>query len=314
MAIENPFKNLSKPQLYAVVGGGTLVTGYALYRHHKTTGSWSPFATASSTSSVSDETASGSSTTVTDPSTGVTYSSTAIDPLTDMTYAAEIAQYGTVAQAESAVSSEYGLTQSGLQPSTLSTGYQSATGTIGTTTTSGTNLYTSNAAWSQAVQAGLEDVSGSTSYDGTDIGTALGAYLQGQPLTAAQNSLIATAIAEYGPTPQAAPPITLIPTTTTGTTTTGVPTPSSPGPLLSVLPLPVTTLTFTGPLFLMPLSTKLSSPMAGIITTSQVPAVFSRLRRLAKRAPTRFAPVTLLAGHPGLLVSPTHSRIRGSNG
>ena len=61
--------------------------------------------------------------------------------------------------------------------------------------------YATYAAWAQAAQAGLAAVSGTTSYDGTDIGTALGAYGSSTPLTPAQQSLVRTAIAEYGPAP-----------------------------------------------------------------------------------------------------------------
>jgi hypothetical protein len=238
MPIENPFKKLSKPQLYAVVIGGTAVTGYALYRHKKATGSWSPFATGTSTGTVSSA-PSTSSSTVTDPATGITYSSSAVDPLTNETYAAEIAQYGSVASAEASVSSQYGLTQSGLSAQTYPTGYTSQTGNIGTTTTSGTNIYTSNSAWAQAVQAGLEDISGSSSYDGVDIGTTLGDYLTGTPLSAAQISLINTAIAEYGSPPIGNIQVIAAPSNTTGTTPTST-TPTSTTPT-STTPTSTTT-------------------------------------------------------------------------
>ena len=106
MPFENPFSKLSKPQLYAVVAGGSAITAYALYRHHKVTGSWSPFATGSS-SGVAPAGTSGSAATVTDPATGISYSTAAVDPLTDITYGSEISQYGSVAAAEAGVSSQY---------------------------------------------------------------------------------------------------------------------------------------------------------------------------------------------------------------
>lgn len=214
MEIKNPFSHLSKPQLYAVVGGGILVTGYALYRHHANTGSWSPFASGNNGSSAASASSGGSpSGTVTDPTTGQVYSDTALDPITNMTYASEIASYGSVAAAESQFQATYGNTTSGITASEFGTGYVSNQANQGTTTTSGTNNYTSNSAWAQAVQAGLENISGSTTYDGTDIGTAIGAYLEGMPLTQAQNQLINTAIAEYGKPPQGAPPVTMVPVT-----------------------------------------------------------------------------------------------------
>jgi hypothetical protein len=61
----------------------------------------------------------------------------------------------------------------------------------------GSSVYTSNAAWAQAATAGLADVG----YDETTVATALGAYITQTPLTAAQASLVNTAIAEYGAPP-----------------------------------------------------------------------------------------------------------------
>ena len=84
--MDNPFKNLSKPQLYAVIGGSTLVAGYAEYAHHKSSGSWNPFAKGAA-------------------STNSAGTATTIDPVTGLAYADEIAQYGSVAAAEAAVSS-----------------------------------------------------------------------------------------------------------------------------------------------------------------------------------------------------------------
>lgn len=215
MAIENPFKHMPKWGIYTSIAGGAVIGGYALYEHHKKTGSWSPLASAPSSSTSSVANTAG---TITDPTTGTVYTDTAIDPVTNMTYASEISEFGSVATAEADVSAYGTTTTTGSE--TLDSDYVSAQSQDLTTTISGQNVYTSNSAWSQAVQAGLEDISGSTTYDGTDIGTALGAFLQGEPLTAAQAQLISVAEAEYGKPPQSAPPITLVPTTTTGTTTT----------------------------------------------------------------------------------------------
>lgn len=209
MAITNPFKNLSKPQLYAVIGGGLLIGGYAEYAHHKKTGSWSPFATAPVS------TAAG---TGIDPLTSLPYADdSAVDPVTEQQYLAEAEQYGSVAAAEAAVSA-YG--QSTATGSGIGVNPASPPSTGSVNTTVGGSIYTSNSAWAQAVQAGLSAVSGSAQYDGTDIGEAIGAYLQGMPLDPQQQKVVSTAIAEYGKPPVG--DFQIIPggTTPTGTTTT----------------------------------------------------------------------------------------------
>lgn len=266
--MDNPFKDLSKPQLYAVMAGGGLIGVYALYRHHKSTGSWSPFATSSS-STAGTAGVTTTSGTVTDPTSGTVYSDTAVDPNTGMTYAAEITQYGSVATADTEYVATFGGTNSstGVQTQAYSTGYTYQQGSANYTTTSGQNVYVSNSAWAQAVQAGLEDVSGSPSYDGTDIGTALGAYLQGQPLTAAQAALISTARGEYGPPPQGAPPVTTVPVTTPAPSMVNVPNvvgleAFQAGPILQSVGLKVS---LSGPAF------KTGGPTVRIIT-AQDPA------------------------------------------
>lgn len=189
MPVTNPFRNLSKPQLYAVVGGGTLIAFYAEYRHHKLTGSWSPFATGTT----------GGSPSAIDPVTNLPYSEDAVtDPITGQAYLAEAQQYGSVAAAEAVVSA-YG--QSTATGSGIPVNPASPVSGGSVNTPVGTSIYTSNAAWAQAVQAGLSSVSGSQQYDGTDIGEALGAYLQGMPLSPDQIKVVSTAIAEYGPPP-----------------------------------------------------------------------------------------------------------------
>ena len=197
--MENPFKKLSKPELYAVIGGTALVTGYALYRHHADTGSWSPFATGSSAAATGPAGAASTSGTVTDTTTGQVYSDTAVDPITNLTYASEIANYGSVATADSEFASAYGTGAStgGVEPQSFATGYTSNLASVGTSSISGNNVYTSNSAWSQAVTAGLTDVG----YDGPTVSAALGSFLTGTPLTTAQVTIVNTAIAEYGPPP-----------------------------------------------------------------------------------------------------------------
>jgi hypothetical protein len=211
---ENPFKDLPKPVIIggiAVTGG---LTGFLLYRHHKTTGSWFGSGTAS--------TAGGSS--AIDPVTGLpTSEDDAIDPVTGLAYLAEATQYGSVATAEASVSAYGASSPTGTgTPVTPADGGSSGGSTPEPGSVS-SPTYTSDAAWAQAVQAGLSDISGSTEYDGTDIGTAIGDYLQLIPVTPAQKSVITTAIAEFGPPPSGTFQIITIPTTTPGKTMVTVP-------------------------------------------------------------------------------------------
>jgi hypothetical protein len=110
------------------------------------------------------------------------------------------------------------------------TGSSTEFGTDGTTSLApgavGASTYTSNAAWDQAAIAGLEDISGGSSYNGTDIATALGDILQGQPVTAAQIQVWNAAVGEFGPPPSPVSPV-LAPVTGPSTTTTGT-SPSTP--------------------------------------------------------------------------------------
>jgi hypothetical protein len=187
MAFENPFKNLSKPEQYAVIGGGALVTGYVLYRHKQSSGSWNPF----SKGTANATTATGGI----NPITGMAYSDdNATDPITGKTYLDEATQYGSVAAAEASVSA-YGAstaTGSGIPVNPASPFSQ---GTLNTPV--GTNVYTSNAAWAQAATAGLVSVG----YDGPTVASALGKYLTEKPATPDEITIINTAIAEYGPAP-----------------------------------------------------------------------------------------------------------------
>jgi len=175
---------------YATIAGALGIGGYMVYRHHSTTGSWNPW---SSTPSGTSNSA-GTSTSI-DPITGMAYTDdNATDPITGQTYLAEATQYGSVAAAEASVSA-YGqstATGSGIPVNPAS---PASTGSINTPV--GTNVYTSNAAWAQAVTAGLVSVG----YDGPTVAAALGAYETETPLTPAQIKIVNTAIAEYGPAP-----------------------------------------------------------------------------------------------------------------
>lgn len=135
----------------------------------------------------------------------------AIDPNTGMTYASE--QAGTLGGTS-------GFSGLGFGTPTVDT---SAAGTtVGT-------AYTSNAQWSQAVEAGLTALG----WDAQAVGAAVGKYLLSMPLTADQVTIVQTAVAEYGPPPvgtyaiiaKAAPP----PSTSGGGTPTPHGTLAAPG-------------------------------------------------------------------------------------
>lgn len=190
MDFKNPLTGLPKPARYAVIFGSIGVAGYMVYRHHTTTGSWNPFSTTPTGTSNS----AGSATSI-DPVTGLAYSQdSATDPITGLGYLAEAEQYGSVQAAESSVSA-YGqstATGSGIPVNPASPQSGGSPNTV-----VGGTVYTSNAAWATAVQAGLTDVG----YDGPTVAAALGLYTTGQPMTAAQGKIINTAIAEFGNAP-----------------------------------------------------------------------------------------------------------------
>jgi hypothetical protein len=218
MALENPFKNLSKPQLYAVVGGGSLITGFIFIQHHKSTGSWNPFSSKSSTTA--GTTSAGTATSI-DPVTGLAYSEDDMtDPITGLTYLAEAEQYGSVATADSSVSA-YGASSASGSGIPVNPASPVASGSVNTV--QGSTVYTSNAAWAQAVEAGLTDVG----YSSTDIASALGAYLTQQPVDSTQANIISVAIAEYGNPPVGNLQIITEPASKSSTTTTGT-SPSTP--------------------------------------------------------------------------------------
>jgi hypothetical protein len=218
MALENPFKNLSKPQLYAVVGGGTLITGFIFIQHHKSTGSWNPFS--SKSSATAGTTSAGTATSI-DPVTGLAYSEDDMtDPITGLTYLAEAEQYGSVATADSSVSA-YGASSASGSGIPVNPASPVASGSVNSV--QGSTVYTSNAAWAQAVEAGLTDVG----YSSTDVASALGAYLTQQPVDSTQANIISVAIAEYGNPPVGNLQIITEPASKSSTTTTGT-SPSTP--------------------------------------------------------------------------------------
>jgi hypothetical protein len=185
--MDNPFKHLSKPEIYLTIAGGAGVAGIVLVQHHSKTGSWNPFGAATATAS----TVPGGN----DPITGLPYSDdSAVDPATNQQYLAEAEQYGSVAAAEASVGA-YGqstATGSGIPVNPAS---PASSGSINTPV--GTSVYTSNAAWEQAATAGLVSVG----YDGPTVAAALGAYTTQTPLSPAQVTIVNTAIGEYGPAP-----------------------------------------------------------------------------------------------------------------
>lgn len=202
---------MSKPEKIAVIGGTLGIGGYMVYDHHKKTGSWNPWNPGTTaTGTTSDGTA-----TSIDPITGMAYSQDNVtDPITGETYLAEATEYGSVATAEASVTA-YGASTASGSGIGVNPASPPASGSVNTVV--GSSIYTSNSAWAQAATAGLADVG----YVSTDVATALGDYLTGTPVTAAQASLINTAIAEYGPAPVGTLQIVLAPVSTASTTTTG---------------------------------------------------------------------------------------------
>jgi hypothetical protein len=217
------FKNLGTGGKIAVVGGG-LVSVYLVYRYKKNQ-------SASSATSAS----------AIDPVTGLpTSEDNTVDPLTGQTYLAEAQEYGSVAAAEQAVSAESSsLANEGSAAETSSYGYSPGTGS----TVSGTG-YASNAAWSQAVTAGLGDLG----YSSSDVASALGLYLGGLPLNTLADgtsavSIVQAALAEYGPPPTPPAAGIIMPTGTTtaaagSTSTTTTPTTTSTPPAAAAAAAP----------------------------------------------------------------------------
>jgi len=190
---------------WIVGGAGGLVLVYIVYKRSKS----------SSTS------AQASTSTSIDPVTGLPYSQdNQIDPLTGMTFLSEAQQYGSVAAAESAVSSGAASADSTSTGYTGTAGYPSSN--VGTTTGTAQN-YATNAAWAQACTAGLTALG----YSSTDVSAALGLFFAQHPLGIAPDGvnyalIIQTCEAEYGPPPQGTYQIMPPPSSGGGTTTTPV--------------------------------------------------------------------------------------------
>lgn len=159
-----------------------------------------------------------------DPITGLPYAQdNETDPLTGESYLAEAQTYGSVSAAENAVAGESSIdysnassTGSGLVGTSTGSNLGSVTEVPGTT-------YASNAAWAQAVEAGLTDIG----YTSTDVAAALGRYLGGLSETSAQATIVQAAVAEYGTPPVGsfqiiqAPPATTTTPPPTSTTKAG---------------------------------------------------------------------------------------------
>jgi Fibronectin type III domain len=255
MPLDNPFKKLSKPQIYAVIGGSVLVGGIYEYQHHKSTGSWNPF------SSSASGTATGSAI---DPVTNLPVSEDdSIDPITNEPYLQEAEQYGSVAAAEAAVSAFGTTVNTGTGSSTAFGTQNDGSSTLAAGAVS-SSTYTSNAAWSSAAVAGLADIG----YSETDVATALGDYLSSTPVNATQANYIRAAISEFGNPPIGTFQIILTPVTPTGPTT-GI-SPSVPVAPITPINPPVTTQPATPPPAAPPAS-KPSTPAAPKVSIPAMP-------------------------------------------
>jgi hypothetical protein len=219
---------------WVIIGGaGGLILVIYLYKR----GSSGSSAAASS---------SGTDSSGVDPTTGLPYSEDdTVDPLTGMTYLQEAQEYGSVSAAETAYAS--GSLGSSLYSDSGYSGTAGySTSNVGTTTGTTSTSYATNAAWSQAVTAGLTELG----YSSTDISTALGLFFSQQPLPTLSDgvsaaSIVQAAEAEYGPPPQGT--YEIIPSSSTGTTTgTGTTTATkSAGSISNLQPYSVTKTSFT---------------------------------------------------------------------
>lgn len=183
----------------AVGVGGVAVTWYAIRQHQA--------------SSAASAVSSPASSSAIDPVTQLPYSQdNQVDPATNMTYLQEAEEYGSVAAAEQAMTGA-GIGAAGYYGAGYPYGnYAGVPQNI--TTVSGTE-YATNAAWAQAVEAGLTDIG----YSSTDVASALGRYLGRLPETSAQAGIVQAAIAEYGPPPVGT--YTVIMQSSTGSTGSG---------------------------------------------------------------------------------------------
>lgn len=182
------------------VGAGGLVVIYFVWKQHKAS-------TPGSAASI-------------DPVTGLpTSEDDQIDPLTGSAYLAEAQQYGSVSAAEQAYAGEASVDYGSSYSGGGGVAGSSATPLVYANEVQGTT-YASNAAWSQAVEAGLSDIG----YSSTDIAAALGRYLGSLSETPDQASIVDAAIAEYGDPPVGTFTVIMAPattSTTSGNTGTG---------------------------------------------------------------------------------------------
>jgi PASTA domain len=202
VAITDPFKGMSKGAKVATAIGGVGVVGFVLFQRHSQTGSWNPFSSATPAAASDGATPDASSATV----SGST-ADTSLLGTDDGGGTGDLAAIpGEASSVDLSTSSPY----------TLNATYPNA------------------AAWAQAAQAGLTSIG----YDPTTVAAALGAYIAQQPLTAAQESIVQVAVAEYGTTtgPNGAPLQIL--TQPASTTTPPVPTPAAPKPATTDVTVP----------------------------------------------------------------------------
>lgn len=245
MADSSPLSSLKdlKPwQKWAVAIGGGGVAVFVYIKHKQDAASAA--STAASTTAANAGTATPAM--VTDPTTGTEYPATATDPDTGLTYQTEIDEYGSVAAADEQFYGSGGDDLAGGVTDYGQTGYSEVPYSTTTGYETGDN-YTTNAAWSQAVESGLTDLG----YSATDISTALGYYFAGRGLTPDQANIIYAALAEYGPPPAGNYQVIQASTTgpaTTGTTATSTPKPpaTSPPNIVANTSGAVTTITWGG--------------------------------------------------------------------
>lgn len=133
-----------------------------------------------------------------DPVTGLPVSQdNQVDPVTGLTYLAEAQQYGSVQAAEQMVTSGSGYLGSGAGTGAIDSGFPTYAGGSAGGTAVGGQLFATNAAWAQAVTAGLVQLG----YASTDVSAALGLYFAGQPLPANYATIVQAGVAEFGPPP-----------------------------------------------------------------------------------------------------------------
>jgi hypothetical protein len=201
MADVNLFGHKVNPWMAGAIGVGSVAVIWFAWKQHESSAAASAVPAGTSASAI-------------DPLTGLpTSEDNQTDPLTGETYLAEAQQYGSVQAAEQALSGEgLGSEYTGSGYGGYGYGYDNTSGNpnedYGTT-------YATNAAWAQAVEAGLTDLG----YSPTDVAAALGRYLGNLSETSAQATIVQAAIAEYGPPPVGS--YTIIMQSSTGPTGSG---------------------------------------------------------------------------------------------